>query len=63
MAVKKAPTIAAIKKDIKWMKLYIGYIMDAKSNGDYEGAAQWANEISAMWATISGQFEEAGEQA
>jgi hypothetical protein len=55
----KAPTLAEIQSDINWTKTYIGYIRDAKRNGDYERAAQWANEISAIWGTISYKFEEA----
>lgn len=55
----KSPTIKDIKSDVAWTRTYIGYILDAKRNGDYESAAQWANEISAIWATVAGTFDEA----
>lgn len=55
----KAPTIKYIKTDVAWTRTYIGYILDAKRAGDYEAAAQWANEISAIWGTIALKFDEA----
>jgi hypothetical protein len=60
MATEKAPTNAEIASDIKWTREYIGYIRDAKKAGDFESASRWANEISAIWGTISYKFEEAG---
>lgn len=55
----KAPTIKDIKSDVAWTKTYINYILEAKRRGDFEAAAQWANEISAIWGTVSYNFEEA----
>lgn len=55
----KAPTITAIKSDIRWTKEYINRILEAKRNNDFATAAELANEISAIWATISGDFEDA----
>lgn len=55
----KAPTVKALKADIKWTREYIAQILEAKRNGDYTTAADLANEISAIWATISGDFDEA----
>jgi len=57
----KAPTVADIASAVKWTKIYVGYIRDFKRAGDYAAAAQWANEISAIWATMSGDFDEAAE--
>ena len=57
--MSKAPTIKDVKSDVAWTKTYIGYILDAKRRGDFAAAAQWANEISAIWGTISWKFEEA----
>lgn len=59
MSTTKAPTIGAIKTDIRWTKEYLNQILEAKRNGDYATAAGLANEISAIWATISGDFEDA----
>lgn len=55
----KAPTVSAINAEIRWTKQYIRMILEAKRNGDYASAAELANYISAGWATISGDFEDA----
>lgn len=57
--MSKAPTIKDLKADIAWTRDYISQIMEAKRAGDFETAATLANEISAIWATISGDFEDA----
>lgn len=59
MSTAKAPTIGALKTDVAWTKDYIKQILEAKRNGDYATAAELANEISAIWATIAGDFEDA----
>jgi hypothetical protein len=55
----KAPSLADIQSDVKWTKYYVEQIRIAKRAKDYVAAAQWANEISAIWGTISMQFDEA----
>ena len=55
----KAPTLADMKADIRWTKDYINQIMLAKREGRYADAAELCNEISCIWGSFSGQFEEA----
>lgn len=55
----KPPTAAAIAADIKWTRDYIATIRAAKRAGDYVTAADYCMEISAIWATIAGQFDDA----
>lgn len=57
----KPPTKKSVHTDVQWTKEYIGYIKDAHAQGDFRKAARWANEISAIWATISGEYEAAAE--
>lgn len=55
----KAPTVKDLQTDIRWTKKYIKAIWEAKQAGDFATAAEIANEISAIWGTISGNFEDA----
>jgi len=55
----KAPTAAAIAADVKWTREYLATIRAAKRAGDYVTAASYCMEISAIWATIAGQFDDA----
>ena len=56
---KKAPTIAELAVDIRWTRDYIATIRAMKRAGDYATAAEYCMEISAIWATIAGDFDDA----
>lgn len=58
----KSITKSSVQKDIKWTKYYINLVKECHDAGDYEQAAQWANEISAIWGGIQGEFLEASEK-
>lgn len=51
-------TLQYIKNDVGWTKEYISELNQAVREKRYEDASRWANEISAIWATISGMCED-----
>lgn len=57
----KPPTKKSIHRDVQWTKEYIGYIKAAHDRGDFREAAKWANEISAIWGTIMGEYDAAAD--
>lgn len=55
---EKAPSFKDLKIDIATTRSYMKQLTDAKRAGDYATAAEIANEISAIWSSISWNFEE-----
>lgn len=55
--MRSSLTQKSIAVDVKWTKEYIGYIKDAQRQKDWDEVAKWANEISAIWATLAGDAE------
>jgi len=49
-------TKKSLQSDIKWTKEYIYAVKQYHAEGNYKLAAEFANEISAMWGTIQGDF-------
>ena len=50
--------LKSVWNDVGWTKEYINEIRQAIREERYDDASQWANEISAIWGTISGNCED-----
>jgi hypothetical protein len=57
----KAPTVAQLRREMLYTKRAFKAMLEAKREGNFEFAAEIANELSGIWGGIGSDFEEAGE--
>jgi hypothetical protein len=57
--MSKVMTQSELQDDVTWTRQYINQIKEANRQGNYALACELASEISAIWATIAGQFDDA----